>query len=205
MVISRNLLGWRVTAFFAILIGLYPIYYFLPDIPKGFLDSKVGLKDNTLWQLAFYMHIIGGGVALFIGWIQFWKKFRNKYIKTHRFIGLVYWISIILISGPASIYLAFFANGGVANKFGFGLLGVAWLFTTIKAITAIKNKDIISHQRWMIRSYALCFAAVTLRIYLPLFLAGFALPFEMAYAIIAWLCWLPNLGVSELIINYTKS
>jgi hypothetical protein len=59
--------------------------------------------------------------------------------------------------------------------------------------------DYVSHRAWMIRSYALCLAAVTLRLYLPLFgLAG--LPFEVAYPAIAWLCWVPNLVVAEWLV-----
>jgi Predicted membrane protein (DUF2306) len=48
----------------------------------------------------------------------------------------------------------------------------------------------------MIRSYSLTFAAVTLRIYLPVALAS-GVPFEIAYPAIAWLCWVPNLFVAE--------
>jgi hypothetical protein len=56
----------------------------------------------------------------------------------------------------------------------------------------------------MIRSYALCFAAVTLRIWLPLFQFALGLEFIFAYRIIAWLCWVPNLVVAELIVRSLK-
>ena len=43
---------------------------------------------------------------------------------------------------------------------------------------------------------ALAFAAVTLRLYLPLAaVAGFS--FAEAYPLVAWLCWLPNLVIAE--------
>jgi len=42
----------------------------------------------------------------------------------------------------------------------------------------------------------LTFAAVTLRIYLPLSLA-FGVQFATAYPAISWLCWVPNLFVAE--------
>jgi hypothetical protein len=48
----------------------------------------------------------------------------------------------------------------------------------------------------MIRNFALTFAAVTLRLYLPLgFLSG--LRFEDFYPALAWLCWVPNLVIAE--------
>ena len=48
----------------------------------------------------------------------------------------------------------------------------------------------------MIRSYALCLAAVMLRVYLPLF-GVLGVPFESSYPAISWLCWVPNLIVAE--------
>ena len=48
----------------------------------------------------------------------------------------------------------------------------------------------------MIRSLGLCFAAVTLRIYLGAFFA-LGVPFEQFYTALAWLCWVPNLVVVE--------
>lgn len=61
------------------------------------------------------------------------------------------------------------------------------------AYLTIRKKEINNHQKWMIRSYALTFAAVTLRIWLPLFQYGFGMDFLTAYMIIAWLCWVPNI------------
>ena len=52
------------------------------------------------------------------------------------------------------------------------------------------------HRRWMIRSYALTAAAITLRLYLPL-LSHLGIPFDMSYPVVAWLCWVPNLLFAE--------
>ena len=75
---------------------------------------------------------------------------------------------------------------------GFATLALAWLYTGWKAYSAIRAGDVASHRAWMLRNFALTTAAVTLRIYLPAsMLAG--IPYEVAYAAIAWLCWVPNL------------
>jgi len=60
----------------------------------------------------------------------------------------------------------------------------------------IRRGDQIGHRRWMLRSYAFTFAAVTLRIYLPIALTA-GLPFIDAYQTISWACWVPNLIVVE--------
>jgi hypothetical protein len=57
-------------------------------------------------------------------------------------------------------------------------------------------EDTATHGRWMRRSYALCFGAVTLRILLALFLAA-GLTFDTAYRIVSWASWLVNLAAVE--------
>jgi len=79
----------------AILIGLYPSIYFLIDRNFGLLSSKSNeILTSTIWNIAFYIHIILGGLALLIGWLQFNSKIRIKRVKLHRLIGKVYIVSV---------------------------------------------------------------------------------------------------------------
>lgn len=190
--------GWWLFGASCIGIGLYPIIYFVIDRQFGLLSTKSDfLLNDIIWNSAFYGHIILGGLALLIGWIQFSEPFRNKNLKRHRQIGKVYTIAV-LISGICSIYIGFFATGGIISQTGFILLGIIWLSTTILAFQAARNKQIQRHQRLMIYSYAACFAAVTLRIWLPI-LSALIGTFIIEYRIVAWLCWVPNLIVAYFI------
>ncbi|MGE0590697.1 MAG: DUF2306 domain-containing protein [Cyclobacteriaceae bacterium] len=137
------------------------------------------------------------------GMVTVFKKLRAKKLNLHRTLGKIYLISISL-SGVAGFYLALFANGGLISSFGFGGLAIGWLVTSTLAYQAIKQKDVYNHECWMIRSYALCFAAVTLRIWLPLSQSVFHLDFIEAYRVIAWLCWVPNLLFAEWWISKMK-
>lgn len=188
----------------AVAIGLYPIIYFVIDRHFGLLSTKSSaLLNDILWNTTFYGHITFGGLALLIGWLQFNKKLRIKNIKMHRNIGRVYFISV-LISGLCSLYIAYYATGGIVSVLGFGCLGIIWLTTTWFAIKAIRNKNIALHQRLMIYSYAACFAAVTLRLWLPL-LSNMLNSFETAYPIVSWLCWVPNMLVAYFITKGIKT
>jgi len=109
-------------------------------------------------------------------------------------------VVVCMLSGCAGLYLAFFATGGWIAGWGFGGLALSWLVATSMAYFSIRNKEIDKHQQWMIRSYALTFAAVTLRIYLPLSQVA-QIEFIDAYRVIAWICWVPNLLVAEWIIR----
>lgn len=161
--------GYFFMALFAIFIGLYPLRF----IGLPYEESLLGMKPdfllyNSLYMLAFYAHIFLGGITLITGFSQFFKKLRLKRLGLHRTLGKIYIISVLL-SGTAGLGIAFFASGGIISSLGFGSLAILWLYTTVQAYTAIRNKHIDKHRQWMIRSYALCFAAVTLRLYMPLF------------------------------------
>ncbi len=187
-----NKVAWFVFAFLAIGVGLYPLLYLVTNGKIGLLQSKSDtLLTNTIWNIGFYGHIIFGGIALLTGWSQFSQKLRTKQLQLHRNLGKVYVVSV-LISGICGIYIGFYATGGLITSVGFIALGVVWLFTTIKAYVAIRANDLSLHQGMMIYSYAACFAAVTLRIWLPLLTAAFG-SFIIAYKIVAWLCWIPNM------------
>jgi predicted membrane protein DUF2306 len=192
--------SWIVFGFLAIGVGLYPVHYFVLDMSQGLLSSKPpAILKSQVWNFLFYQHIIFGGLALLTGWSQFSRKVRSRYISIHRMLGKVYVISCLL-SGMAGFYLAFHATGGWVATLGFGGLALSWLFATSKAFVLIRQKQITSHQEWMLRSYALTFAAVTLRIWLPL---GQILQYDFvsAYLVISWLCWVPNLAVAEWLVR----
>lgn len=189
---------WILFAVSAIIIGLYPIKYLLTTGKVGLLNSKPDwLLTNIIWHAAFYMHIVLGGIALFIGWIQFSSKLRIKTPTIHRQIGKIY-VGAVLLSSFSSFYLALFADEGFWASLGFGCLAVIWFCTTLMAYVTIRNKQTINHQVLMIYSYAACFAAVTLRIWLPILILVIG-NYRAAYIIVAWWSWIPNLFIAYFI------
>jgi uncharacterized membrane protein len=198
-------LPWIPFAFFAIAIGIYPFIFYLFDIhnhDKGLLHSKpAALTGNMVWMIIFYIHITFGGIALLIGWTQFSKKLRDRYLKVHRTVGKIYVVSVLL-SSCAGLYVAFFATGGIITTMGFGSLALLWHITVVKAYTSIRRLDITAHEKWMIRNYALTFAAVTFRIWTPFFIfLVFHGDVFASFRAASWLCWVPNIIVAELIIR----
>ena len=101
---------WWIFALLCILIGLYPSIYFMIDRTFGLLSSKSPeVLNDLLWNVGFYGHIVPGGLALLIGWIQFSKKIRTRQPLLHRRIGKLYVISVI-ISGICGVFIGFYAT-----------------------------------------------------------------------------------------------
>jgi len=169
----------------------------------GLVKAKLmfGSKLSDFWYSMLFIHITTSIVALVIGPFTLSTKFRDRNINRHRIVGRIYMVGILL-GGVSGLYLSFYATGGLVAKLGFGLLSILWLASAYQALHRVKNKKIKEHRNWMIRNYSLTFGAVTLRIWLPLFIVLFGIErFEFSYAIIAWLAWVPNLILAELFIR----
>ncbi len=196
-------IAWFVFAFLAVGVSLYPalyIYYGLQGIDVALrLSKSEELLSNSLWNIGFYGHVTFGGIALLVGWSQFSKKLRRKRLQLHRNLGKIY-VFAAFISGVCGVGIGFFATGGWISSLGFILLGLIWLYTTFMAYQAIRKKDINLHEGMMIYSYAACFAAVTLRLWLPLLQLTIG-EFLIAYKIVAWLCWVPNLIFAGILVR----
>lgn len=189
-----------VAAVMATLVGLYPFTYFFINRKFGLLQMKNdALLNSVAWNIAFYLHITLGGIALLIGWTQFSEKLRTNKLKLHRQVGKVY-VLAALISAVAAIYIAQYATGGIVASLGFIGLGITWFYTTMRAYIEIKRGHKDEHQKMMIYSYSACFSAVTLRIYLP-FLVMLFHDFIKAYLLVAWLSWIPNLIVAWFLVK----
>lgn len=167
----------------------------------GGVEATMGFVayHAELRPIAFYAHVLLAPVALALVPFQLWRGLRNRQPMMHRVIGRIYGVAVML-SGAGGLWLAITTEAGAVASWGFGLLALAWLGTTGWGIALAMRGDRLAHEQWMIRSIALTLAAVTLRIYLG-FVFGFGLEFAPAYSAIAFLCWVPNLAVAEMLLR----
>ena len=180
-----------VAGYAAVAYGLFPLGSLVhPDMKLNYQAHPVGI----------YTHIFTSILALIIGPFQFSQRLLTRNKNMHRWLGRVYLAVGVLIGGLSGLYMSLFAYGGAMSKLGFATLAVLWIFTGFRAYSAIRKGDITEHKKWMIRNFSLTFAAVTLRIYLPLSMVA-GIEFSLAYSFIAWLCWLPNIVFVEWRFN----
>ncbi|HEY5785703.1 MAG TPA: DUF2306 domain-containing protein [Microlunatus sp.] len=188
--------GWVIMAVFAVVVGGYAVAL----VVSGFRLVPGEIAANGFpTPLGLRVHIVASGVALLIGPFQFARALRRRVPRVHRWLGRVYLLACAVggISGGA---IAMFSSSGPVAGAGFLGLAISWLAAGLLGYRAIRSGDVARHRRWMTRSFALTYAAVMLRIYLPVsMIAG--LEFDQVYPAIAWLCWLPNLVVAQLLIG----
>ena len=169
-------------------------------MPLGKLVHPDMKADFVAHPLGVYLHVFAAAVALLLGPFQFSAVLRRTRIHLHRWMGRVYLGVGVLVGGLSGLYISQFAFGGPVAKLGFASLAVCWLYTGLRAFLAIRNGAIEQHRTWMVRNFSLSFAAVMLRLYIPASVLAGA-DFAVAYPIIAWLCWLPNLLVAERVFS----
>lgn len=187
-------IGWGLMAGLALIVAGYAFAILLVKaIRPPFLEQRFAIMP-----LAAVLHFLASAVALAVGPFQHNQRIRNRSFGFHRWMGRIYVIAA-LVGGAAALRLATVSEGGLPTHIGFGMLGALWITATAMAYRHIRAGDQASHRRWMVRSYALTYAAVMLRIYLPLSVVA-GIPFEPAYQTVAWLAWVPNLIVAEWLI-----
>jgi len=193
--VALVLLSLGVVAYAVGVYGLMPLGALVhPDMRATFQAHPIGI----------YAHVSASVVALALGPFQFSSRLRASRIQLHRWSGRAYLGVGVLLGGLSGLYMSLHAFGGVISRLGFGCLALAWLFTGLRAFLAIRARDVASHRLWMVRNFALTFAAVMLRLYLPASMVT-GVAFELAYPVIAWLCWLPNVVLAEVLFNRTHN
>lgn len=180
----------------AVAVGLWSLRYALPGMP-----GAAPLDNLDTDRLAFLAHAVSASIALLLGPLQFVGALRRHRPEVHRAVG---WMSVAAISvaWAASVPMAMHAQTGPLASAGFLAAGTVWIVTAALGVVRAREHDFAAHRRWMVRCFALTAAAVTLRVQLGLSGAA-GLPFELAYPVIAWSSWVPNLVVAEWLLRRT--
>jgi len=187
--------------FFTFLMARITVEYIPYNTDVGFLQIKQDYIDIDHWRIAFFVHVYASMWALLAGFTQFSSHIQSFYPRVHRAFGYVYVTNVLLITGPAALVMSFYANGGPTSKIAFGLLAIGWIAFTAIALSKAANGDFAGHRKFMIRSYALTLSALTLRAWKWSITNTVDLPPMDVYRAVAWLGWVPNIIVAELLIR----
>ncbi|NTS78480.1 DUF2306 domain-containing protein [Catenovulum sp. SM1970] len=186
---------WGIMVVSAIVVASYAVILLIaPAIRPPFIQN---LFSN--FPSITRIHLAGGAIAIVTGAWQFNTTFRQKYLSLHKLLGRFY-VGAIVFSAVTGFILALNSVGGFYAQLGFGLMAIFWLVITLKAYAVIRQGDVKLHERWMIRSYAVTLAGVTLRLYLGISIV-LGIQFSVIYPVLAWLCWVPNLFFAQWFIS----
>ena len=184
----------------AVMLGAAGIVWFLATDAAVYLTYTAEKYTNYYWNRrgGLILHMSGGVLALTLGLIQIWLGLTARTGQLHRILGRIYVAAVLLGSCAAFYMAATIPPGEAVYQWGLVGLGAAWLSTTVIGYRHIRRGEVLRHRAWMIRSYAVTFGFVTLRLIVNA-ISGLGLMTEDAAGTpAAWLCWTVPLLLLEI-------
>lgn len=190
---------WLPVIFFSLLLIRNTIPYFSFNKDFVFIEERAVLFLKPIYSYSFYIHIFAGIFCIGTALLQFSSFILKKRKAIHVVSGRIYVMVVLLLGAPTGMYMSFFAKGGLSEKVLFMFMAVSWFMFTLLGFTSILHRQILSHKRWMIRSYAMAMTAVTFRIYyIVLYLLD--VPELQNYEVSLWMSVIGNILVAEYLI-----
>jgi hypothetical protein len=147
-----------------IIVGLTALYFVYESVLPYFTWDEAAYGYYWQFRLPLIAHVTGGLVALLAGVWQIWTGLNTQSMGVHPWTGRLY-VSGVLLGSIGAFWLAVTsALFGFAWSVSLICLALAWLATTGTALYAIRNRNLLLHKQWMIRSYIVTFAFVLFRI-----------------------------------------
>lgn len=149
-------------------------------------------------------HALGAALTLLLGPLQLRRLSNPKISQTgHRLLGYLYLVGLA-VGSVTALPMSLMALGGPVSKVGFLLLSCLWLYTGIRVLHTAWNRDFREHELWVVRSFALAFGAVALRVYLQI-AEVLGAGFYSVYPSSVWVAWIPCLLMGEVMVQRLKS
>ena len=205
---TSRLLRWT-TARSAVFVGLWVVMVYLALVfirrdALRYIDWTEATFQR-FWpnRLLLATHVAGATVALLVGPLQFIRPIRRRWPRFHRACGWVYAVAVITTT-PVAIRLATYTSCPLCVS-PFVLWGSVTLIVTVLAMISAMAGSFKVHRDFMIRSYALMYAFVLVR--LDAHLLGTPLEIPLAEgtqrnSMVLWVAWVGPLVLIELFVSW---
>ncbi|MGG9970488.1 DUF2306 domain-containing protein [Ferruginibacter sp. SUN002] len=190
---------WIPVVFFSLLLVRNTLPYFSFNQQFSFIEERAVLFLKPAYKASFYIHIFAGMFCIIAALTQFSSYILKKRKAIHIWMGKIYVVVVIVLGAPTGLYMSFFAKGSFWERALFMFMALYWLYTTIKGLQSIKQKNILAHKNWMIRSYSMAMTAVTFRVYHIIFYY-YGADHLFNYEISLWISVLGNMLIAEYFI-----
>jgi hypothetical protein len=188
----------------ALLIGLNTT--FVPFAEQAASTAAISGKEYADVQLGNFArnpyliraHAAMGTTFVLIAALQFWRGFRTKHWRLHRYLGYAGLTLLLLLplTGVASAIVYPFS--GIAGVIPNVVWAVIILFAVASAWKAARRRVFISHEAWVTRATAMTVGISLSRVYEPILVQGFHVDARLAVAIVFWLGQGEALVVAEI-------
>jgi hypothetical protein len=108
------------------------------------------------------MHIVPGLIFVILVPFQFSRSFRNRHIRTHRWMGRTVMI-LGLIIGFSALPMSRHPIGGALEVSAILLFDLFFLLALTKAFVHVRRGEITLHREWVIRAMSIALGIASVR------------------------------------------
>jgi len=201
--------GYIVFALACVAVAVFAPLPYLTQSMADLAEADIGLAAHyalqpSSIQLALIVHGTASGLALGLTPLQWAAGVRRRWPAFHRLTGRIL-AAAILVGAATGLVVAPVSYAGLSGTIGFSLLSVIWVWCCVRSVATIRAGDLVGHRRWVMRTSALTFAAVTLRVATGVSVViltaatdlGAKAAFDRAYVVMPFFSWMLNLAVVE--------
>ncbi|MFK7865491.1 MAG: DUF2306 domain-containing protein [Pseudohongiellaceae bacterium] len=198
----------------SLLFGLY----ILANYAAAFFQDDLLRWNNVLPEIydpdqpnasvGIGLHFAAGGIILVLGAVQMIGAIRSSYPRLHHWIGRFYVLLSIIVSVGGLSFIAIKGTvGGLVMDVGFGLYGILMLLAALQTVRYAMARNLLDHQAWAWRLYALAIGSWLYRMDYGLWLiltdwAGHTDEFDGWFDhLMAFFFYIPNLIIVELMVR----
>ncbi|MFT5630993.1 MAG: putative membrane protein [Gammaproteobacteria bacterium] len=198
--------------FFGRPVGIPALLFVLSGLTIAFAAVEAvqillgSLPEETMRLAAapysLFAHTVAGATYGVIGPLQFGRVLARKFGRLHRIMGRIFVGAGVFLSLSSLSLLWQFPDGATAFVSSARLVfGIALGVALIKAMVAIRARDIARHRDWMIRAYAVGMGAAMVSIvFIPIYIITGKPPMGITSDIAFVGSWLACIGFAEWVI-----
>ena len=152
--------GWCVMFIMALII------LFTIEVPVLINPTHPARAHYLPMRWLLLPHIFFGVIATLAGPFQFSSRIKRRHLNFHRILGRVY-VASIMIAAPLGAAIVIALPTDPYFRTGVCVHATLWFITTTMAFLTARNRQIVQHRQWMVRSYVLTFSFIIARILGP--------------------------------------
>jgi hypothetical protein len=157
--------AWAMVPLLALVAGfvVFAVFPYLTlDPSRSRIPPPAGF---TSYYPVLVAHVAFGSVAMMTCCLQLWPWFRVRHPAAHRWIGRAYVFGGVVPAGIIGLTIGAVSPFGPMIRVSNVLLAVLWLSVTIAGFRMARQRRLIEHRRWMIRSFTLTLSVITNRVW----------------------------------------
>lgn len=126
---------------------IFPLFVIGYVIINQWIIGGGKVYDGKMLTIGYFLHSATGCIYFIAGGLQFYTPLRQKYPRTHRCIGYIYYFMVILTS-VGIVTLAVKPHSGLSTQFAVLFFLPPWIWCNILSFRAIAIYRDIELHRW---------------------------------------------------------